>query len=191
MKIELADDLKKELGEEVVADSRDNVAVASKEVTTADPLTETADSVPDDVGITDVIETGEQPVLEDALGNDEATDESDANEPDGSPDTFPKAYVDKLRKEAADNRVKAKRAEDYANRLHTALVEANGRLADPSDLPFDAAHLEDAEALDAAISDLLARKPHLASRTPRGNIGQGVNVPEQDDFSLSSWLRGA
>lgn len=104
--------------------------------------------------------------------------------------TFPKPYVDKLRKEAADNRAKAKRTDDLAARLHTALVQATGKLADPSDLPFDESHLDDAEALDAAIEELISQKPHLASRTPRGNIGQGVSGKTEDDFSLAGWLGG-
>lgn len=90
------------------------------------------------------------------------------------PDTFPRDYVEKLRKEAADARVKAKDRDDLARRLHTALVAATGRLADPSDLAYDEAHLADEDALSAALDDLLARKPHLASRRPRGDVGQGV-----------------
>lgn len=53
------------------------------------------------------------------------------------PDTFPRDYVEKLRKEAADARVKAKDRDDLAHRLHATLVASAGRLADPSDLPFD------------------------------------------------------
>lgn len=108
----------------------------------------------------------------------------------GDPETFPKAYVEKLRKEAADNRVKAKNADNLAARLHTSLVASTGKLADPSDLPFDEAHLDDPEALDAAIEELITAKPHLASRTPRGNIGQGVSGKSSDDFSLAGWLGG-
>lgn len=108
----------------------------------------------------------------------------------GDPETFPKAYVEKLRKEAADNRVKAKNADNLAARLHTSLVASTGKLADPSDLPFDEAHLDDPEALDAAIEELITAKPHLASRTPRGNIGQGVSGKAEDDFSLAGWLGG-
>jgi len=52
------------------------------------------------------------------------------------------------------------------------MVAATGRLADPSDLPFDAAHLDDEAALTAAIEDLLTRKPHLTARRPVGDIGQ-------------------
>lgn len=105
------------------------------------------------------------------------------------PETFPKEYVEKLRKENGDNRVKAKRADDLAKRLHTALVRESGRLADPSDLPFDEAHLEDPEALTAAIDDLLTRKAHLASRRPSGDIGQGVLSEDDDNVSLAGILR--
>lgn len=127
-------------------------------------------------------ENGTQGRTEGVEGEEDATD--------ADPQTFPKPYVDKLRKEAADNRAKAKRTDDLAARLHTALVQATGKLADPSDLPFDEAHLDDPEALDAAIEALIASKPHLASRTPRGNIGQGVSGKSEEDFSLAGWLGG-
>jgi hypothetical protein len=87
------------------------------------------------------------------------------------PDTFTREYVTEIRKEAADHRAKSKA---MATRLHTELVRSTGRLADPTELLFDAAHLEDPEALTAAIDDLLTRKPHYAARTPQGHVGQGV-----------------
>lgn len=95
-------------------------------------------------------------------------------------DAFPRSYVEKLRDESAKYRQRAARADDLAHRLHTSLVQATGRLQDPSDLPFDETHLDDPEALTQAIDDLLAEKPHLASRTPRGDIGQGVAGAEQN-----------
>lgn len=116
--------------------------------------------------------------------------EEQAPEPD-QPETFPREYVEQLRKEAADNRVKAKRTDELAERLHTSLVAATGRLADPTDLPFDEAHLDDAEALDAAISSLVEAKPHLASRVPRGNIGQGATSTQNDEASLLGLLNNA
>lgn len=88
-------------------------------------------------------------------------------------ETFPREYVQQLRDENAKYRQRAGRSDDLAARLHTALVTATGRLADPSDLPYDEAHVDDTEALAAAIDDLLARKPHLASRKPSGDVGQG------------------
>lgn len=91
------------------------------------------------------------------------------------PETFPAEYVAKLRDEAAKYRTRAKRTDELAGRLHTALVAATGRLADPTDLPYDEAHLDDPEALAGAVDALLATKPHLASRRPTGDVGQGAS----------------
>ncbi|MGX9296124.1 hypothetical protein [Tsukamurella paurometabola] len=93
-------------------------------------------------------------------------------------DMFPRSYVEQLRQENGkyrqDARDAAARADDLAQRLHTAMVTATGKLADPTDLPFDATHLEDDGArLTQAIDDLLARKPHLGARRVGGDIGQG------------------
>lgn len=90
------------------------------------------------------------------------------------PKVFDEAYVKGLRDEAAKYRTKAKGADALAARLHTALVAAHGKLADPSDLPFDPAHLDDEAALAAAVDELLARKPHLAARRVSGDVGQGA-----------------
>lgn len=93
-------------------------------------------------------------------------------------DTFPREYVEKLRDENAKYRQRAQKADDLAKRLHNALVTASGRLADPSDLEYSPEHLDDPEALETAITDLLAKKPHLGSRKPVGSIGQGANVSD-------------
>jgi hypothetical protein len=69
-------------------------------------------------------------------------------------------------------------------------VPSTGRLADPTDLPYDEAHLGNDEALLAAMDELLARKPHLASRRPVGDIGQGV-IPPGDEVSLAGILRAS
>ncbi|QDO88348.1 hypothetical protein FNH13_08330 [Ornithinimicrobium ciconiae] len=117
---------------------------------------------------------------------DEQTPEVEVDEDD--PETFPREYVVKLRKESATYRDKAKKAEDYARELHAARVAATGRLADPSDLDFDEGHLDDLGRLNAAIDDLLNRKPHLASRTPRGDVGQGMSGAT-DTVDLAGILR--
>lgn len=110
-----------------------------------------------------------EPVVEDEL-------------PEG--DTFPRQYVEDLRAESAKHRTAAKEATEalvpLQERLFSALVAATGRLADPTDLPFDAALLDET-ALTTAIDDLLAKKPHLASRRVVGDIGQGggASAPEQ------------
>lgn len=134
----------------------------------------------------------EQPTSEEAPEEpqDDAQDAQDATESDDG--TFPASYVKELRQEAADARVKARDAETerdaIAQRLHTALVTSTGRLADPTDLPFDPAHLEDDAALAAAVDELLERKPHLANRRPRGDIGQGA-TPSTADVDLAGILR--
>lgn len=134
--------------------------------------TSEADDVDNNISLEENLETtelSEEPVLDDA-------------------ETFPRSYVEKLRKEAAGHRDRAKRADDFAARLHTALVDATGRLADARDLPFDESHLDSPEALQEAIQSLLAERPHLASRKPSGNIGQGV-APVRNDVSLAGILR--
>lgn len=92
---------------------------------------------------------------------------------DTEPDTFPREYVEDLRKENADYRTRAKAADGLAQRLHTELVRATGKLADPTDMPFDAEHLDDPEKLSASIDQLIAAKPHLKARRIVGVVGQG------------------
>lgn len=106
-----------------------------------------------------------------------------------APKTFDESYVKALRKESAGYREKAKRADELAARLHSALVKADGRLQDPSDLPYDDAHLETPEAITEAIEALLQSKPHLASRRPSGVIPQGATPENGDGFSLAGLLR--
>ena len=105
-------------------------------------------------------------------------------------DTFPRAYVEELRAENKSWRLKAQQADTYAHRLHTELVKATGRLADPTDMPFNPEHLDDADKLNTAIDDLLHRKPHLASRTPSGDVGQGVTGVNRPSVDLAAILRG-
>lgn len=104
-------------------------------------------------------------------------------------ETFPREYVEKLRKEAAEARQKAKRADDYARALFAARVAATGRLADPSDLPFDPELVDDLDALTSAIDELLQAHPHYASRTPQGDIGQGAGTASHDEVDLAALLR--
>lgn len=93
--------------------------------------------------------------------------------------TFDSEYVRGLREEAKSNRLSAKAAEEkadaYARQLHTEYVRSLGRLANPEELAYDPEHLESPEKLNAAIDDLIARKPYMANRipVPGSNIGQG------------------
>lgn len=129
--------------------------------------------------------------VEDMQNQVEETEETTENEPaetTENEDVFPREYVEKLRNENAKYRQRAQRADDLAQRLHEALVSATGRLQEPTDLPFDEDHLDDPEALTAAIDELLHKRPHLASRRPVGDIGQGA-TGEPGTVDLAGILR--
>jgi hypothetical protein len=115
--------------------------------------------------------------------------ESEGSDSESEPETFPRAYVEDLRQENGKYRQRAQKGDEYAQRLHTEIVRATGRLADPTDLPFDAEHLDDPNKLSAALDDLLDRKPHLATRRPTGDIGQGHRGPTSGSFSLLDMLK--
>ncbi len=110
------------------------------------------------------------------------------------PETFPREYVERLRRENAEARVGAKRSEALAARLVAALAAQTGRLADASDLPYsddllDDEGLPDGEKVRAAVADLIERKPHLASTRPVGDVGQGVRGDTTPTVSLADLLR--
>lgn len=156
------------------------MSVIDTDNTTDEQITEDAEQA---------VETDEDAGADDAAETDDADDaETDDDEDDGDGETFTRPYVEKLRRENRRYRERAAEADVLAQRLHTALVAATGRLADPSDLDFDAAHLDDADALTAAVDDLLTRKPHLASRRPVGDIGQGASRTG-DTVDLAGILR--
>lgn len=122
----------------------------------------------------------------------ETGENSDGNE---GPDTFDRKYVEKLRKESGDYRTRAKAAEERVDglqrRLHAALVQADGRLADPTDLPFEPEHLEDEDALAAAIGALVERKPGLKARQYGGDVGAGDRAtPKKPSTDLIEIIRG-
>jgi hypothetical protein len=119
----------------------------------------------------------------------EAADTPTEDQVDADPETFPREVVENLRKENGKYRQRAQQTDTYARRLHLELVKATGRLADPSDLEFAEDHLEDPDALTAAVDDLLTRKPHLASRKPVGDIGQGNRGSSAEPFSLLGLLK--
>jgi hypothetical protein len=125
----------------------------------------------------------------DTLEPTEAPDEPDETPSDATEDTFPRTYVEELREESKAWRLKAQRSEQLAERLHTELVKATGRLADPTDLAFDESHLDNPAALAAAVDELLSKKPHLAARKPVGDIGQGA-TRSAAPVDLAAILRG-
>lgn len=124
------------------------------------------------------------------IDSEETPDTAESSTDETGPDTFPREVVEKLRAENAKHRQRAQLADGYAQRLHLEIVKATGRLADPTDLAFSEEHLGDPDALTAAVDDLLARKPHLASRKPVGDIGQGNRGSSSQETSLLQILRG-
>lgn len=117
-------------------------------------------------------------------------EEGDPNETEEG-ETFPRKYVEELRAESAKYRVEAKKAEEYGQRLQHSLVAQDGRLADPADLPYDSALLDDPEALDAAITEFIEKYPNMRSVRAGGNIGQGnVGVDKPQETDLISIIRG-
>lgn len=121
----------------------------------------------------------------------EVTEDAQEDAQDEQADTFPREYVEKLRKEAGDARTRAKRADDLAAALWSAQVAGLGQLADPTDLPMpEGADPLDPEAARTAVAELLAAKPHLAARVPRGFVGQGNTPTPPAGRSLGGLLRG-
>lgn len=147
-----------------------------------------------DADETDTVET-------DAEHADEETDETpDDERQDDDAETFPAAYVRKLRQENKGYRDRAKSAEDrvteleqsndsLSRELFTARVAATGKLADPADLPYDAHLLDDSDNLTAAIDSLTDAKPHLKARKMFGDVGQGVKGKESAAVDLAGMLR--
>ncbi len=139
-------------------------------------------------------ENSTEPEVDDVEGPSGPTDEPPtAADAAVEPETFDREYVQKLRDEAAGHRVKAKRGDGLAAALVTAQAALTGRMADPSDLPFSEDLLDDDGLVDndkvtAAVEDLLRRKPHLAARRPRGDVGQGAR-PELQEEGLAALLR--
>jgi hypothetical protein len=111
--------------------------------------------------------------------------------------TFPREYVEQLRKENADRRKRAEELEGRNARLTAGLLMAavreDGRLADPADLLDGADHAAlvdddgapDPEKIKAAVSELLSRKPHYAKRIS-GDVGQGAR-PGPGDPNEELW----
>jgi hypothetical protein len=110
---------------------------------------------------------------------------------EGGAETFPREYVEQLRKENADRRKRAEELEGRNAKLVAGLlraeVVADGRLADPADLLDGADHTAllddngapDPEKVKATVSALLARKPHYAKRIS-DDVGQGARPGSAD-----------
>lgn len=121
---------------------------------------------------------------EPAASETEETDTED-NENSGND------QIAEVRREAAGYRTKLRDTEAHLQRVQSELfhakVAATGRLADASDMPVNVELLDDGDALNTAIDELLQSKPHLKARS-FGGIGQGEQ-PERSSVSLGGILR--
>ncbi|BBY82020.1 hypothetical protein H7I53_10330 [Mycolicibacterium pulveris] len=120
---------------------------------------------------------------------------SESNTAESQDDTaFSREYVEKLRKESAGYRDRAKSAEtrvdELSRQLFTAKVAATGKLADATDLEYNPELLDDDDALSAAIDALTESKPHLKARKVTGDVGQGDRGKPEEAFSLLKALKG-
>lgn len=142
--------------------------------------------------------------LENREGNDPAATETEAettdseqpaaeetDETDSENDENGTSALSKVRREAARYRTQLrdaeKQLESVRSELFHAKVSASGQLADPTDMPVDVELLEDPDALEAAITELIEAKPHLKARR-FGSIGQEDKRKPQG-VSLGSILR--
>lgn len=115
-------------------------------------------------------------------------DEANAVNPDtndsGEPETFDKAYVEKLRRENAAKRKEKEEVETkYKTRIRDMVIksEAGAILADPNDLLlhnpeldiFDEEGNPVADRVREAAHKLREAKPHLAARQFGADIGTG------------------
>lgn len=124
-------------------------------------------------------------------GQEPETNEDTQNEGTNENETFSREYVQSLREEAATYRTRAKNADTYREALWAARVKEDGRLVDADDLPMpDDADPLDADAVSAAVDELIERKPHLKRREAAGVVGQGLTDSQDNSVSLTSWLRG-
>ena len=133
---------------------------------------------------------GPEPAAEDGPEADEDTEPADdGTEPadDGS-DSTP---LQRARRDAAKYRRRLRdtesRLESLQRELFTARVRETGRLADPTDMPFDPELLDDDDGLTEAIDALTEAKPHLKARA-FGDIGQR-EVDRRPAVSIGSILR--
>ena len=111
-------------------------------------------------------------------------------------DTFDRAYVEDLRKEAAEARVKANQSDELRLKLMDAAKQlaTAGVIRDPADLPDNSEFwgedgLPDHEKIREAAEVLVTTKPWLAKA--RGSVGQGARAEPPAEVTLGGILRGA
>jgi hypothetical protein len=113
-----------------------------------------------------------------------------------SAETFPREYVEQLRAENAEARVKANQSDELRLKLMDAAKQLStaGVIRDPADLPDNPEFwgedgLPDHEKIREAAEVLVSTKPWLAKA--RGSAGQGARPEPPAEVTLGGILRGA
>lgn len=120
------------------------------------------------------------------MDNDEEQTPAE-NEAADDEGTYPAKVVRDLRKENAAHR---ERIQKLSRELLSARVKATGKLVNPEEFPYDAALLDDDDALNAAIDQLTEAKPYLKARNLSGDVGQGERGKITAPQDFSTLLRG-
>lgn len=150
----------------------------------------------DDEDVTDDAPAAHEDTSDDDDAVSRETEDEDEDEDEGEQqDQFPRPYVERLRARSAGYRARAKTAEDRAAELEGALfterVRALDVLADPTDLPYDAELLDDADALREAVTELVGKRPHLRRRgVAGGETGARERTDTTETTSLLGIMRG-
>ena len=121
-------------------------------------------------------------------------DETEEQEGDELRQTFDRDYVERLRGKSANYRLRMKDAESRVETLQRELfTERLARLdmiVDLDAVPYDPALLEDNDALQEYVEELLESKPYLRKRKANGDIGQhSSNGSDEGGFSLLDAMR--
>ncbi|KAA1376122.1 hypothetical protein [Aeromicrobium fastidiosum] len=114
------------------------------------------------------------------------------------PETFSREYVETLRAESAENRLKAKKADDYLAALQSAAIEhtAGRVLQDASNLPWSdefndpESGMPSPELIRAAADSLAKEKPHLSKVGGPTQQGFRGNESDAEEVSLVGLLQG-
>ena len=129
---------------------------------------------------------------DDDQGDDQRNDdEGDDDQRDD--DTFPRSYVQRLRERSNGYRLQLRERESDVDTLQRQLfAERLQRLdlvIDHDAVPYDPALLDEPNALQEHVEQLLDAKPYLRKRKVSGNIGQHSNTSDKGGFSLLDAMR--
>lgn len=127
--------------------------------------------------------------------HDDQREDEDQREDDdqGEDDTFPRSYVQRLRERSNGYRLQLREREsDVAALQRQLFAERLQRLdlvVDADAVAFDPALLDEPNALQEHVEQLLDAKPYLRKRKVSGNIGQHSNTSDKGGFSLLDAMR--